>query len=163
VVSRPTTLSLLTSVEVELGCDNCTSVYTTHINGTNIYRHYTLYIYIFIYTLMYNLKLPTHTYCIYYAWISCTDVRLSLSPVSVHLCCKLVLTKESKQNKCHESRRPIKAQMFECPHFPAKTVNTAILSDRPLFVKPSPFRVKYAQIYNVFVYSWKISWLSDVY
>ena len=57
--------------------------------------HMDIALYIFRYILMYNLTLPTHTNCTYYAWISCTDVRLSLSPVSVHLYCKLVLTKES--------------------------------------------------------------------
>ena len=29
--------------------------------------------------------------CTHYAWISCTVVHLYCSPVSVHLCCKLVL------------------------------------------------------------------------
>ena len=50
-----------------------------------------------------------HLWSTHYAWISCTDVSLYCSPVSVHLCCKLVLTNESPSritfmNRVHQSQ-----------------------------------------------------------
>ena len=83
---------------------SCSS-YIIDINGTH--TDIALYIYRFMYrytvllyttctdglyfsvqncALLYNLTLPTYTHlwCTHCAWISCTDVHLYFSPVSVH-------------------------------------------------------------------------------
>ena len=48
--------------------------------------------------LYFSVQLDTtyaHMWCTHNDWISCTAVRVYCSSVSVHLCCKIVLTKES--------------------------------------------------------------------
>ena len=83
---------------------NCTSVYTTHINGkhTNAKTLHFMYIDSCTNTLYYCTQLVqmdcTYVYknlCTHYASISCTAVRLYCSPFTEELYCKFVLTNES--------------------------------------------------------------------